>query len=73
MKSFTRKGGTHFSYAYNGAAPYGEILQYMIKVNNSSRTSAQNTLLTNFMNFLTGVGTSAGTNIIVSYCYSLTP
>lgn len=65
--------GYHHSYLYNDAShPYSELTQYAIIVANSSRTAAQKTELTNFINFLTGVGTTAGTAIIQSYCYALT-
>jgi molybdate transport system substrate-binding protein len=36
-----------------------------------TRTSDQQTELNNFINLLTGVGTTAGTADIQSYCYRL--
>lgn len=63
--------GYHHSYLYNDAAhPYSRILQYAIKIA-QTRTAAQETELTNFINLLTGVGTTTGTTIIKLYCYQL--
>lgn len=65
-------GTYHHSYLYNDPAhPYDQIKQYAIKINRSGRTTAQNTVLNNFVNFLTGVGTTAGTARILYYCYQL--
>lgn len=70
VKSFTRVAGFHHTYPYNDASyPHTEIAQYGIKLVNSARTSAQDTVLTNFMNF---INSTTGKNIIKSYCYSLT-
>lgn len=64
-------GTYHHEYLYNDAAhPYSQILQYGIQIA-LSRTAAQNTELSNFINFLTGVGTTLGTAIIQKYCYTL--
>jgi molybdate transport system substrate-binding protein len=65
--------GYHHSYLYNDAShPYSRIMQYGIIVNNTGRTPAQNTELTNFINFLKGVGSTTGTGIVQSFCYQLT-
>lgn len=64
-------GTYHHEYLYNDAAhPYSQIQQYGIRIA-LSRTAAQNTELANFVNFLTGVGTTLGTAIIQKYCYTL--
>lgn len=64
-------GTYHHEYLYNDVAhPYTQIQQYGIEIA-LSRTAAQNTELTNFVNFLTGVGTTLGTAIIQKYCYIL--
>jgi molybdate transport system substrate-binding protein len=67
VKTFT---GFHHTYPYNAAPTHDQIAQYGIKVVNAARTAAQNTVLTNFINFLTTNAT--GKNIVQSYCYSLT-
>ncbi|WP_180982474.1 molybdate ABC transporter substrate-binding protein [Methylocella silvestris] len=62
---------SHHEYLYNDAAhPYDQIKQYGVKVV-KSRTADQETELTNFLNFLTGVGTTLGTAKIQYYCYQL--
>jgi molybdate transport system substrate-binding protein len=72
-KAETFSPGYHYSYLYNNTKhPYSELTQYLIEVVNPSRTAAQNTVLTEFVDYLTGVGTTAGTAIIQSYCYKLT-
>lgn len=70
VKDFTQQGGFHHTYPYNDASyPHTEIAQYGIKLVNSARTPAQDTVLTNFINF---INSTTGQNIIKSYCYSLT-
>jgi molybdate transport system substrate-binding protein len=68
VKTFT--GGYHHTYPYNALPTHNRIEQYAIQVVNASRTSAQDTVLANFINFLT-VNTT-GTGIVQNYCYSLT-
>jgi molybdate transport system substrate-binding protein len=68
VKTFT--GGYHHTYPYNALPTHNRIEQYAIQVVNASRTPAQDTVLANFINFLT-VNTT-GTGIVQSYCYSLT-
>ncbi|WOJ91281.1 substrate-binding domain-containing protein [Methylocapsa polymorpha] len=64
-------GTYHHEYLYNDAShPYNQIKQYGIEIA-LTRTTDQNTELTNFVNFLTGVGTSLGTAKIQQYCYIL--
>ncbi len=64
-------GTYHYEYLYNNAShPYSQIKQYGIEIA-LTRTAAQNTELSNFVNFLTGVGTTLGTAIIQKYCYML--
>ncbi|BDV32916.1 MULTISPECIES: molybdate ABC transporter substrate-binding protein [Methylocystis] len=71
VKTFTQPGGYHHTYPYNDTTyPHSQISQYGIKIVNSARTSADDTALTNFVNFITA--NTSGTNIIKSYCYSLT-
>ncbi|KAF2990037.1 substrate-binding domain-containing protein [Methylocystis sp. MJC1] len=70
VKSFTRVAGYHHTYPYNDTTyPHTEIAQYGIKLVNSARTSAQDTVLTNFINF---INSTSGKNVIKDYCYSLT-
>lgn len=54
----------------SGSQPYDHIVQYAIEIANSSRTSAQNQELTDFINWLNGT-TSGSTahSVILSYCY----
>lgn len=67
VKTFT--SGFHHTYPWNDTAhPHSKILQYGIKVVNSARTAAQNTELTNFVNFL---ATPTAQNIVKSSCYAL--
>lgn len=66
----TFNSGYHHTYPYNVAPTHNRIEQYGIRVANAARTAAQNTVLENFINFIT-VNTT-GTNIVTSYCYSLT-
>jgi molybdate transport system substrate-binding protein len=61
--------GYHHTYPYNVAPTHNRIEQYAIKVVNT-RTTAQETELTNFINFLQT--DPVGTGIVLSYCYSLT-
>ncbi len=69
VKTFS--SGFHHTYPYNDSVhPHTQIAQYGIKVVNSARTAAQDTVLTNFLAFLTT--NTTGKNIIKSYCYSLT-
>jgi molybdate transport system substrate-binding protein len=68
VKTFS--SGYHYTYPYNVAPTHNRIEQYAIQVVNSGRTSAQDTVLANFINFLTV--NSTGTGIVQSYCYSLT-
>ena len=66
--------GFHHTYLYNDAAhPYSRILQWGVKIANPARTpgGAADVELTNFINFLRGVGSTTGTTIIKSYCYDL--
>lgn len=64
-------GTYHYEYLYNDAAhPFSQIKQYGIKIVRT-RTTDQQTQLTNFVNFLTGAGTSLGTALIQKYCYKL--
>ncbi len=68
VKTFS--SGFHHSYPFTDAThPHAEIAQYAIKVANSARTAAQETELTNFINFLTT--NTTGKTIVKSYCYSL--
>jgi len=65
----TFNSGFHHTYPYNDPAhPHNRILQYGIKVVNSARTAAQNTELTDFLNFL---ATPTAQNIVKSSCYAL--
>lgn len=69
VKTFS--SGYHHTYPWNDTVhPHAQIAQYAIKVVNASRTTAQNTVLTNFITFLTT--NTTGKNIVKSYCYSLT-
>jgi molybdate transport system substrate-binding protein len=61
--------GFHHTYPYNVAPRHDRINQYAIKIKNTSRTAAQNTVLTNFVNFMRTA--PVGRSIITSYCYSL--
>ena len=64
-------GTYHHEYLYSDAShPYSQIKQYSIEIA-LSRAADQETELTNFINFLTGSGTSLGTAIIQKYCYIL--
>lgn len=65
----TFNSGYHHTYPYNVAPTHNRIEQYAIQVVNAARTSAEDTVLANFINFLT-VNTT-GTNTVLSYCYSL--
>lgn len=62
-------GGYHHTYPYNVAPTHNRIEQYAIRVVNASRTSAQDTVLANFIDFLTVNATGTGT--VQYYCYSL--
>jgi len=65
-------GTYHHEYLYNDTAhPYDRITQYAVKINRTARTAAQTQVLTDFVNFLTGVGSSAGRAKILFYCYKL--
>jgi len=66
----TFNSGYHHTYPYNVAPTHNRIEQYAIEVVNTSRASAEDALLADFIDFLT-VNTT-GTNIVLSYCYSLT-
>lgn len=71
VKTFNQPGSSHHTYPYNDTTyPHSQISQYGIKIVNSARTSADDTALTNFVNFITA--NTSGKNIIKSYCYSLT-
>ncbi|WP_400766448.1 molybdate ABC transporter substrate-binding protein [Methylosinus sporium] len=54
----------------SGSQPYDHITQYAIQIANSSRTTAQSTELTNFVNWLNGsTPGSTAHSVILSYCY----
>lgn len=62
-------GTYHHEYPYNNwAHPYLPIILTGIKIART-RAADQETELTAFINFLTGVGSSVGTGIIKQYCY----
>lgn len=51
--------------------PYEQIDVVSVRTANATRTAAQATEMTNFTNFLTGVGTTLGTDVLRRYCYAL--
>jgi molybdate transport system substrate-binding protein len=62
-------GTYHHEYVYNNwAHPYVPIVLTGIKIART-RAADQETELTNFVNFLTGVGSSDGTSVIKQYCF----
>lgn len=68
VKTFS--SGFHRTYRYNVKPKHNRIEQYAIKLVNTARTPAQNTVLSNFINFMTV--NPVGQSIVKSYCYSLT-
>lgn len=65
-------GSYHHEYhPHSYLHPYEKLKLKGIKIALSARTTDQETELTNFVNFLTGNVTTAGTDIIQSYCFKL--
>ncbi len=63
------QGTYHHEYLYNNwAHPYVPIVLTGVKIART-RAADQETELTNFVNFLTGVGSSDGTGVIKQYCF----
>jgi molybdate transport system substrate-binding protein len=62
-------GSFHHEYTF-GVDYFNPIVLTGIKVART-RTAAQETELTDFVNFLTGVGTTTGTNTLLQHCYKL--
>jgi molybdate transport system substrate-binding protein len=63
-------GTYHAEYTPNGTHPYAKIKVSGAKIAIAARTTDQETELTNFVNFLTGSGTTRGTAVLQRYCYN---
>jgi molybdate transport system substrate-binding protein len=64
-------GTFHHEYLPGGRHPYHRIELTGVKLTLAPRTAEQETELTNFVNFLTGSGTTRGTDVLKRYCYTV--
>jgi molybdate transport system substrate-binding protein len=63
-------GTFHHEYLPDGRHPYHRIELTGVKLTLAPRTAEQETELTNFVDFLTGRGTTLGTDVLKRYCYN---
>lgn len=63
-------GSTHAQFEINNPA-YRVITLQAVALANAARTADQGTELTRFTDFLTGVGTTLGTDVLGRFCYGL--
>jgi molybdate transport system substrate-binding protein len=62
-------GTSHHEYLYNDAShPYDELVQFGVEITRSARTSAQTTVLNNFVDYL--LSSADAKAIIEAYCYT---
>ncbi|WP_157234754.1 substrate-binding domain-containing protein [Methylosinus sp. LW4] len=64
-KTYTN-GGSNGAYPYNSG--YSDIIQKAVKINRTTRTTAESNLLDDFVSFLSSTDAQ---NIILSYCYTI--